>query len=211
MNQSTKQRIVGTVVLIAVGLIVLPMVFDGQGSYQRPIESRIPNPPVITLLAQPQPQRPTIVADSDAILIEATRVSPTVTTVVAASTDDAEIEPNAEPAQVDSSEQSGVQIANSTPVFSRITSLDEKGLPQAWSVRLGAYSDTDNANKLVEQLKAAGFKAYIREIVSGQGMLTGVFVGPWVERSKVDQYQQQLQQQFPPAGIVVPFEIEQLN
>jgi DedD protein len=63
LNQHTKQRIVGTIVLLALALIFLPVIFDGEGSYQPPVTSRIPEAPVITLLPDPVPQR--VVIESD--------------------------------------------------------------------------------------------------------------------------------------------------
>ena len=44
LQQNTKQRIVGTVVLLACCLIFLPIVFDGEGSYEPALTSRIPDP-----------------------------------------------------------------------------------------------------------------------------------------------------------------------
>ena len=64
MNQSTKRRIVGTVVLLALALIFLPIVFDGQGSYQTQLFSRVPTEPIIPVLPEPTQVRPVILADS---------------------------------------------------------------------------------------------------------------------------------------------------
>ena len=49
MNQGAKQRIVGTVALLALALIFLPIIFDGEGSYQVPVSSRIPETPIISI------------------------------------------------------------------------------------------------------------------------------------------------------------------
>ena len=67
MNQSTKQRIVGTVVLLALALIFLPIIFDGQGSYQGTVISRIPDVPNIPVLEMPIQIRPVVIANTDAI------------------------------------------------------------------------------------------------------------------------------------------------
>jgi len=71
VNQNTKQRIVGTIVLLALALIFLPLIFDGQGSYQPQIASRIPDTPVVPLLNEPLPTRPVILGDeADATAVE---------------------------------------------------------------------------------------------------------------------------------------------
>ncbi|MDP6097595.1 MAG: SPOR domain-containing protein [Gammaproteobacteria bacterium] len=191
MNQSTKQRIVGTVVLIALALILLPLIFDGQGSYQQPISSRIPEPPFFAVLPESVQNRPVIVADTDEILIEEDTPSPV--------------------SNVDGVADGGVAVTDSVPDYSRETpQLDERGIPEGWSVRLGSFSNAENANNLLNQLQASGYKAYTRTVNGDQGDLIRVFVGPWVDRELVDENQQQLQQQFQLAGIVVKFEVEEL-
>jgi DedD protein len=189
LKPGTKQRIVGTVVLLALALIFLPIIFDGQGSYQNQISSRIPATPVLPILAEPQQVRPVIIA-------AATEAEPAPT---------ANSETTPEPAA------SRVEVSTSEAAFTRdIPSLDSSGLPQGWSIRLGSFSDVSNAIALLERLQAAGYKAYTRAIASEQGALTGVFVGPWLERSRVQDYQERLQQEFQLAGMVVRYEVEQL-
>jgi len=63
VSKGRKRRVVGTIVLLALALIILPQLFDGEGSYQPQIESRIPERPIITLLPQPQQSRPVMVGD----------------------------------------------------------------------------------------------------------------------------------------------------
>ncbi|MDA1370095.1 MAG: SPOR domain-containing protein [Proteobacteria bacterium] len=197
MKQGTKQRIVGTVVLLALALIFLPIVFDGQGSYQNQMTSRIPEAPIVTILPEPQQFRPLIIADAEPVAPDSDP-APAVETAQA-------IVPAA---QTDSSV---VEVSTSVPAFTReIPSLDRRGLPQGWSVRLGSFADAANANNLLQRLQAAGYKAYARSINSQQGTLTAVYVGPWLERMLVDDYQQRLQDEFQLAGMVVRYEVEQL-
>jgi DedD protein len=208
LNQGAKQRIVGTVVLLALALIFLPIIFDGEGSYQVPVSSRIPPAPVISILPEPTPSRPVIVGDVRSVAADvATTVSLTDETddAVIEAIDDAIEASTAEP------EASSVEISESEPIFSReVPQLDDSGLPQGWVVRLGSFSDAENASNLVTRLQAAGYKAYTRAIPSDQGTLTGVFVGPWLERGQVNEYQQKLQEEFSLAGLVVRYELESL-
>ena len=204
MQQSTKQRIVGTVVLLALALIFLPIIFDGQGSYQAPISSRIPEPPEIVIMPEPVQSRPVILADSIPDIedeAEAEPESPPVAVAAATATDSA-------PAATDVEE---VAVVTSEPVFNReAPQLGADGLPEGWSVRLGSFADASNAETLMQRLQDAGYRAYTRRIESEQGSLTGVFVGPWVDRATVASYQNELQQHFQLAGIVVRYQVEPL-
>lgn len=212
MQQSTKQRIVGTVVLLALALIFLPIIFDGQGSYQTPISSRIPDPPVVPVLAEPIPTRPVIIADSleepevevEAADQEETEQPDSNEAVAGVDTGSPAITPDG----VGVDEDNGVEVVTSQPAFSReVPQLGSDGLPEGWSVRLGSFSDSDNAANLLRRLQEAGYRAYTRIIPSDRGDLTGVFVGPWVDRIQVNEYQRELQTQFQLAGIVVPYEL----
>lgn len=194
MKQATKQRIVGTVVLLALGLIFLPIIFDGEGSYQPPVSSRIPEPPEVPILAEPEPARPAIIAEQDA-------PEPAADTAPEAPAEQAQAEPT----------EPDVEVVESEPAFQReIPRLEDSGLPAGWVVRLGTFSNADNANNLVERLQSAGYKGYAREVESNQGRMTAVYVGPWLERERVEEFQRQLQEQFDLAGMIVRYEVEPL-
>ena len=207
MNQGAKQRIVGTVVLLALALIFLPIIFDGQGSYQAPVSSRIPETPIITLLPEPIQSRPVIVGNVETLEADEPEV------VTAASLIEEVAEPVEAPAVAAATQEpaSTVEISESTAVFEReVPQLSDAGLPQGWVVRLGSFSDSENASKLVARLRDAGYKAYSRAMHSDQGALTGVFVGPWLDRGQVNEYQKKLQEEFSLAGLVVRYELERL-
>jgi len=103
-------------------------------------------------------------------------------------------------------------VVTSEPVFTRdVPSLDANGLPQGWSVRLGSFSDASNAAALLQRLQTAGYRAYTRRMTSGQTELTGVYVGPWLERERVAEYQKELQDEFQLSGMVVRYQVEQLQ
>lgn len=206
MNQGAKQRIVGTVVLLALALIFLPIIFDGEGSYQAPISSRIPDTPVISILPEPVQSRPVIVGDVDEPEAE---LEPEPAEVASVEPDTESEEPAT--AEARDEPESGVEISESEAIFNReVPQLSAAGLPQGWVVRLGSFSDAENASNLVARLQAAGYKAYTRAIPSDQGSLTGVYVGPWLDRGLVNDYQRKLQEEFSLAGLVVRYELERL-
>jgi len=209
LQQNTKQRIVGTVVLLACCLIFLPIVFDGEGSYEPALSSRIPDPPQITILPEPQQTRPVIIADSDV-----PAVPPPETEADQPASAEQISDSDAEIASTIAQETTaaGPEVSESVPAYTRqdetLPQLGEDGLPSGWSVRLGLFSNADNAAILLERLQEAGYRAYMREIESDEGLLRGVFVGPWLDRQLSAGYQSSLQEEFQLAGIVVPYEME---
>ena len=204
MNQGAKQRIVGTVALLALALIFLPIIFDGEGSYQAQVSSRIPETPIISILPEPTQSRPVMVGNVETI-------EPEVATTVSLIEEVAELVEEPSVAIATAEPISDVEITESAPAFSReVLQLSDAGLPQGWVVRLGSFSDSENASNLVTKLQDAGYKAYSRVMRSSQEALTGVFVGPWLDRGQVNEYQQKLQEEFSLAGLVVRYELESL-
>lgn len=212
MQQNTKQRVVGILVILIAAIVLLPVVFDGQGSYQLPLESRIPEPALFPVPPTVTAERPTILADGDAIRIDD-------------SVDEAAPHPDAVDADpavtAETPVDAPVAVATvqvtpqSTPAESIVSvseplGLDSAGLPQGWSVRLGSFSSTANALNLVDRLQERGHRAYTREVSSAQGTLTAVFVGPGVDRAAMQQLQRELQEQFQLSGMVVRYEIDGL-
>ena len=209
MQQDTKQRIVGTVVLLACCMIFLPIIFDGEGSYEPALTSRIPDPPQITILPEPKQTRPVIIADSDipAVAPSATDVDQTVSAKHASDTG-ADTALNVAQEDTDTVPKISESVPARTGHDGTLPQLGVDGLPTGWSVRLGLFSNADNAAVLLERLQNAGYRAYIREIESDEGQLRGVFVGPWLNRELSAGYQSSLQREFQLAGIVVPYEME---
>jgi len=69
LEQSIKQRIVGIAVLLIAAVVLLPALFDGEGSYPLPLESRIPAPAPFPDAPRAVPERPVVTADSADIRI----------------------------------------------------------------------------------------------------------------------------------------------
>ena len=192
MKQGTKQRIVGTIVIASLALIFLPIIFDGQGSHQTQTASRIPEQPVVPILPEPQQSRPVIISDVDLVVTETKPEPERVTKTIEESASDL------------------IEVSASESGFTRdIPILNSAGLPNGWSIRLGSFSEASNATNLMQRLQTAGYKAYIRDIDSEQVELTGVFVGPWLERALVNDYIDQLRDEFQLEGMVVRYQLKQ--
>lgn len=213
MKQGTKQRIVGAIVLLCLALIFLPIIFDGDGSYQVPISSRIPEPPVVQPMPDPMPTRPVIINEpvNTTITQDDTLVAEDLPAETVA--DDSLAESEAAPEAVAPEDQTPAEVAvvESQPAFTRETpTLNADGLPEGWSVRLGAFSDASNASALLQRLQDSGYKAYSRNASNDQGELTVIYVGPWLERAMADDYLDELRAQFQLSGLVVRYELQQL-
>jgi len=112
LNQGAKQRIVGTAVLLALALIFLPIIFDGEGSYQAPVSSRIPEAPIISILPEPTQSRPVIVGNVETI-------EPKAPETVSLIEEVAELVEEPSAAIATQETVNDVEITESGPIFSR--------------------------------------------------------------------------------------------
>ncbi len=175
LSRGRKRRVVGTIVLLALALIILPQLFDGEGSYQPQVQSRIPERPIITLLPEPQQVRPVMVGESQSpsANAEAENIELTESAVSNNASDPAEV-------------NSAASVTNlSTDTDSRPT-LNAAGLPDGWVVQLGTFGDLDNASKLLTDLLAKGYKAYEWRSLRDEREMSTILVGPVIVRAEAE-------------------------
>ena len=175
LSRGRKRRVVGTIVLLALALIILPQLFDGEGSYQPQVQSRIPERPIITLLPEPQQVRPVMVADSQSPSVGAEAES---------------VELTEQALNGNESEPAGVNSVASVTSLSTDTdsrpTLNAVGLPDGWVVQLGTFGDLDNASKLLTDLLAKGYKAYERRALRDEREISTILVGPVIVRAEAE-------------------------
>jgi len=174
-----KQRIVGTIVLMALVGVLFPVIFDGGDTFQAELESRIPPEPQFSLLPEPNPTRPVIIADADT-------------------------DAGAEEGQSEISENDSQIISQSEEDEA---DLDLGPMLSGWSIRLGSFAEKQNATNLVERLHESEYKAYTREFNNSAGELVSVFVGPWIDKSIAEDYLSELEDKFRLAGDIVRYEV----
>lgn len=179
MVYNKKQRIVGTIVLMALVGVLFPVIFDGGDTFQAELESRIPPEPQFSLLPEPNPTRPVIIADADT-------------------------DSGAEEGQSEISENDGQIISQSEEDEA---DLDLSPMLSGWSIRLGSFAEKQNATNLVERLHESEYKAYTREFNNSAGELVSVFVGPWIDKSIAEDYLSELEDKFRLAGDIVRYEV----
>lgn len=180
VNDGFKQRLLGAAILILAAVILIPVFFDGAGYKERHLESTIPVPPVEPQLVEIKPEKQPL-PDTSAPAEPAAPV-----TVV---------EMPAEMAKVVEQHKPQIDQRSDPPA------LDKQGVPVAWSLQLASFKDEDNAKGLRRKLIEAGYKVYTRK----NGDLIKVFVGPDMQKTKLEKLQASIQKEFGLDGIIVRF------
>lgn len=95
-----------------------------------------------------------------------------------------------------------VQLADDTKSDAPPTALPASRAG-AWAVQLGAFKTVDEANKVRERLKNAGFVAYVDKVDAESGTLWRVRAGPEADRGNADKLKGRIKDKLKMDGMVV--------
>lgn len=75
----------------------------------------------------------------------------------------------------------------------------------AWAVQMGSFRDKDNARRLVNKLRSAGYQAFTREVNAKYGSQMRVYVGPEYKHVAAVKLSSELQENMNIHGIVIAY------
>ncbi len=218
MNDVLKQRLVGALILVALGVVFWPIIFVEPGERDRADDARIPpRPAVVTTSIEPpdlaglRPSQALRKAEMD----ERTPLSESPAATPAQDTSTTEPEPveKAQPVAPpitpakNTQPKPAVKPDSKPPVQTTIASktrteapvkpkIDADGIPVTWILRVASVSSGEKADELRQRLLKMGHKAYRQKVKSGGKTLYRVYVGPKVERAKLEKVQGQIDAEF---------------
>ena len=164
MTEVLKQRLVGALVLIALGVIFWPIIFVEPGMEPMLLGSQVPKAPEIAYF-ELEPPQPSVNVASVSESIEQSEVQATLSV-------DPYVDFAASAPAVPVNKKSTITLSIDKP------KLDSKGIPIAWVLQVASFSHREKANKLQQDLITMGYKADTRVIRSGSAKMVRVSVGP---------------------------------
>ncbi len=196
-KKQLKQRIVGAIVLIGLGVIFIPMILN-QGDDTSPIiGSNIPPKPVdlARLPDQTAPAQPEVPVADRAHPKLVDEYTPPVTQIDA-SVNESKPEQPAEPAKPTETVKPDVKVtAPSKPETSKAqTKATDK--TRAWVVQVASFSEQKKAIKLRDRLRKAKHPTFVESVKGKSGLYYRVRVGPIVKRSKAETLKKKIAKQF---------------
>ncbi|MCS0305113.1 SPOR domain-containing protein [Vibrio diabolicus] len=180
MASKFQSRLVGTIILVAVGVIVLPDVLDGKKLHYKEEFASIPIKPELDSdvenfeilepveddIALPDSPVEAVVQEREGAQVAASEPDPT---------------PTPKPEVIKQPEQ--VEVAT-RPVQEKNQYEDS-----AWIIQLMALKNHENAVALVADLQKRGYQAHTKK----ENEFTRVIVGPDVSKSKLERQVKELQ------------------
>ena len=198
MNDILKQRLVGALVLIALGVAFWPVIFVETERVAIDQSSQVEPMPELEEVDIPAPQplddlEPVSVVETmraDAQPGESAEGSETAGPPLSAGE------------ETSASAGAGESVPGVTP---ESPSLDERGIPVAWVLQVASVSSRERADQLTEELIESGYKAYHRPVHRGESVLYRVFVGPVFEREKLVGAKRLIDKQFEVNAIIARY------
>lgn len=186
MSATFKHRLLGTSILLMLAIIFLPDLLDGQKQVVKDDFRVIPERPEFQGVQEVTPFDEANLQQAEA---SATPAEVDEQPLDQQPTTAASELPSQQFASVTVGAEAETPINTAAPAVSPapVASTPELG-QAAWVVRVGSFSNSQNANALVTKLRQEGFATFTRNITNSNGQaLTSVFVGPEIRREKLEQ------------------------
>jgi len=224
LNNILKQRLVGALILVALGVVFWPIIFVEPDDRSRDVSQRMPPPPVVDTTPIAPPDKAGLRDEplTDAQL-ESRELEQRVDAVdVAMPADEEAVQDENGATQSDATaadpapEPVAAVVAKTTPSAtdsqSRVRSeapvkpaLDAQGVPVGWILQVASVSDRTKANRLRDELLSLDEKAYIKQVKRGDETLYRIYVGPKFEQAKLDALKPKVDARFKVNSMVVRY------
>ena len=209
MNEILKQRLVGALILVALGVVFWPIIFvqPEQSAGEGPLS--IPPPPDVSteVVDAPDPDglrgspEPVDSIDGENVygMFDAELAAGNLP---AADSGQSEPEPEQEQEVIQAPPEPESETREQAPAP---LAMDAEGVPLAWTIQVATVSNAEKAEKLRQRLLALNHKAYVATVNSGGKRLYRVGVGPQFERAELEKLQSGIDQEFGVKSLIVRY------
>lgn len=196
MNQALKQRLVGAVVLLALGIIFLPGIL--RENQQAPVnrQTLVPESPDYQRLEFENPQRPDNIEpapDPETMFLPPSEQVP----------QDALETVDIQPETNQSDRQDSTDVESKAPGE---IGEQEAQLQGAWVVQVASFRSGERASELRDKLQDQGYRAYIRSADTDSGRVNRVFIGPKIDKKTANKIKRAVDEAFQLNTLVLRFE-----
>ncbi|MCG9731244.1 cell division protein DedD [Shewanella sp. Isolate13] len=212
MSSQFQNRLVGVIVIVALGVIFLPDILDGKKQREEEQFAEIPLRPEIQTSELPAQDIETLDLGTDGnASAEGTVPADGSLSAGGSKSKSADDERDSDDSwhiaqESGQSQKSEAKVA-STPVNKPATETVKPTakLKAAWTIQLGSFNNAANVRGLVKRLRDKGFTAYTLPTKPVDGQLTKVFVGPNVSKDKLSRMQADIEKLTELKGRVVAY------
>jgi len=207
VTSALQNRLVGTIILVALVVIFLPDFLDGKKESNNQTFASIPANVEVADAVAPKPFPEDKLANATRRPIEIVdeqQVTDSDEAVNQVPRRDPMEQPAESTTQSTSSEN---PVGNSLQQQTIVKPKPEQATDAGWVVQLGSFRHQKNVQELLDKLENAGYRAFSRKVDTSVGRLNKVFVGPELDRKKLDDALPHLKETTGLTGKVTSFDI----
>ena len=201
MNDLLKQRLVGALILVALGVVFWPIIFVEPGERSGVEQVRIPPRPQVDTTPIAPPERAGLRPS------EALQAPPVVPAEASGGNN-----PEQPVSPVDVAQATAPSIAAEPAPVARTHAvppekpeLDSDGVPIAWILQVASVSSDSKAEELRQRLQALNHKAYVKKVKREGKSLYRVYVGPKFERARLETIRADIDAEFGVTSMVMRY------
>jgi len=195
---------VGTIIVVALAVIFLPDFLDGKKQTNREPFASVPANPPKKPIVEPEsfPSERVAKAAVPAVEIEDEVALDDEPTASQSSENDSTSVAKAPKVKTFEEED---RLASQTVVETKNAGADDDA---GWVIQLGSFRHEKNVKALLAKLEKAGYRAFSRKIQTSSGPLNKVFVGPDLDKKKLESALPHLKELTSLKGKVTTFKVE---
>ena len=208
MTSALKNRLVGTIIIVALAVIFLPDFLDGKKQTNREPFVSVPANPSIKPIVEPEPfpsERVARAAVPAVEIEEAEALDDVYESQETADLQVSELQTNDDTQPSSSLPESKDELASQTVIEASKELAEEDA---GWVIQLGSFRHEKNVKSLLAKLERAGYRAFSRKIQTSSGLLNKVFIGPDLDKQKLESALPHLKELTNLKGKVTTFKVE---
>jgi DedD protein len=216
LNEVLKQRLVGALILIALGVVFWPIIFVEPGDVTASGVREVPVRPGVNTqpIAAPDKKDLREAAELESRKEQQRREDQLAE---ARAADEAQAKAKskskAKAEKVNTAPTPAPEAVPAPKVAERKTrtqapqkpALDSEGVPIAWILQVASVSDAGKADALRASLLKLGHKAYTKKVYRSDKVLLRVYIGPKFERAKLDKIKPEIDGVFGVQSMIVRY------
>jgi len=185
-----KQRILGAIVLVSMGVIIIPLLLNGGPDLSQSISGsnipQIPKPLTRELPAFSRPEN-----------------MPKPKTIIARPVGDFNSDPKANKNPTATKMTTTTTNASVNSHYEKASKPSSAKIMTAYTLQIASFRKKNNAFTLRDSLRKKRFKAYVESITTSKGKMYRLRVGPYLKFEQISTAQKQIEKQFKVSKTVI--------
>ena len=185
-----KQRIIGALVLVSLGIIIIPLLLNGGATSTQSISGdNIPEMPKKMSSVLPKVPRPMVMPAAKTI-----KAYPERSPVLSSKTTKTKTKQKAVPTAVKNKPIQSKPVTQI--VYKKAPKPTTSKINTAYTLQIASFAKKSNADALQTKLRKKKYKAYIESTLTSKGKIYRLRVGPYLKFDQISKIKKKIEKQY---------------